>query len=85
MSETPDTFAAAIALIGMAVDPKATSARLAELQKQIDAAAKGQAKLAADREQHATAVAADGSAAEIASASSAAPLRWRPGRALLCR
>jgi hypothetical protein len=58
MSKTPDTFAAAIALIGMAVDPKATSARLAELQKQIDAAAKGQAKLAADREQHATAVAA---------------------------
>jgi hypothetical protein len=41
MSEpSPDTFAAAIALIGLAVDPEATSARLAELQKGVEALAR---------------------------------------------
>jgi hypothetical protein len=58
MAEHPDTFSAAIALIGLAVDPKACAARLTYLQKQLDAVAKAQAKLDADREQHAAAVAA---------------------------
>jgi hypothetical protein len=58
MSEpSPDTFSAAIALIGLAVDPKATAARLAELQKQIEKAEAATAKLAADRSTHEAAVA----------------------------
>jgi hypothetical protein len=58
MAEDRDTFAAAIALIGLAVDPKATAARLAELRTAIEKAEASTAKLTADREQHAAAVAA---------------------------
>jgi hypothetical protein len=47
--EAPDTFAAAIALIGPAVDPKACAKRIEDLQKQVEALAKAQAKLEADR------------------------------------
>jgi hypothetical protein len=56
---SPDTFSAAIALIGMVVDPKATSARLAELQKQVEKATAAQAKLDSDRAAHERTAAAD--------------------------
>jgi uncharacterized protein (DUF3084 family) len=58
MAETPDTFAAAIALIGMAVDPKACAKRLDELRQALEKAEAATAKLTADREQHAATVAA---------------------------
>jgi hypothetical protein len=58
MAEDRDTFAAAITLIGMAVDPKATSARLAELSTALEKATAAQSKLDNDRAEHATAVAA---------------------------
>jgi hypothetical protein len=50
---SPDTFAAAIALLGLALDPKAMSARLTELRTAVEKAEAATAKLAADREQHA--------------------------------
>ena len=59
MTEDRDTFAAAIALIGMAVDAKATSSRLAELRTMVEKAEAAAAKLAADRQQHDQKVAAD--------------------------
>jgi hypothetical protein len=54
---TPEAFAAVAGLIGLIVDAKARSKRLAELQAATDAATKAQAKLDADRETHARAVA----------------------------
>jgi peptidoglycan hydrolase CwlO-like protein len=45
MAESPDTFSAAIALIGLAVDPKACAKRLDDLQKQLDKTAAAAAKL----------------------------------------
>jgi hypothetical protein len=59
VTEHPDTFAAAIALIGMAVDPKACAKRLDDLRTAIEKAETSAAKLAAAQEQHATTVAAD--------------------------
>jgi chorismate mutase len=58
ITEHPDTFSAAIALVGLAVDPKACAKRLDELRTAIDKAEAATAKLAVDREQHAAAVAA---------------------------
>jgi len=55
---TDPDFAAVTALIALVTDAPACKARLAELQKQIAAAAKAQAKLDADREVHAATVAA---------------------------
>jgi hypothetical protein len=64
MSETPDTFAAALALLAAAADVPGAKARLADLAKQIAAAEKAQAKLDADREAHARIVAADKAASD---------------------
>jgi hypothetical protein len=52
MSECAPEFAATTALIALVIDAKACAKRLDELQRQIEAAAKAQAKLDADREQH---------------------------------
>jgi uncharacterized protein (DUF3084 family) len=49
---SPDTFAAALALLAAAADVPGTKARLAELAKQIAAAEKAHAALTADRETH---------------------------------
>jgi multidrug efflux pump subunit AcrA (membrane-fusion protein) len=57
-AEHPDAFSAVTNLVALLADPKAASARLTELQKQIEKAEAASAKLAADREQHAAAVAA---------------------------
>jgi hypothetical protein len=40
MAEDRDTFVAVIALIGMALDPKACAARLAELRQQVEVSTK---------------------------------------------
>jgi hypothetical protein len=48
----PDAFGAVLTLIGLVVDPKAFRARIADLQKQIAAVDKAQAKLAADRAEY---------------------------------
>jgi hypothetical protein len=53
-----DTFGTVADLIGLIVDAKACSKRLAELQTTIDAAQKAQAQFAADRGAHARTVAA---------------------------
>lgn len=53
----PDAFAAALALVSMAVDPKATQARLFELQKLQTEIVLAQGKLASDRAAHAAEVA----------------------------
>ena len=57
-SQTSDAFAAVTGLIALVTDAKACAKRLDELQRQIEAAAKAQAKLEADREQHERSVAA---------------------------
>jgi hypothetical protein len=54
---TPETFAAALALLAAAADVPGTKARLADLAKQIAAADKAPTKLDADRAAHERAVA----------------------------
>jgi hypothetical protein len=49
---SPEIFNAALALLAVAADVKGTRARLAELQQQIDAAEKAQAKLDAAQPVH---------------------------------
>ena len=56
---TADSFTAVAALLALATDPRACRARLLELQRQIDAAGKAQAKLAAEHVAHEAAVARD--------------------------
>jgi hypothetical protein len=58
MSESPDTYAAVAGLIALISDAPACKARLAELQKQIEAATKAQTNLDADRAAHQAEVAA---------------------------
>jgi hypothetical protein len=57
MTEATD-FERAFTLLAVVADPLGCKARLGELQKQIAAAAKAQAKLDADRETHAATAAA---------------------------
>jgi septal ring factor EnvC (AmiA/AmiB activator) len=57
--QNSDAFAAVTGLIALITDPKACAKRLADLQQQLAAAAKAQAKLDADREAYERKVAAD--------------------------
>jgi hypothetical protein len=57
MSDPPDAFAAVAALIALVADPKACAVRLAELQKQADAAATAQRQLSGARSTHEAAIA----------------------------
>jgi septal ring factor EnvC (AmiA/AmiB activator) len=60
MTDTsPETFAAALALLAAAADVPGTKARLAELQKKITAAETALTKLAAEIAEHERKVAAD--------------------------
>jgi hypothetical protein len=51
MSET-DAFAAVTNLIALVADPKAAGQRMTALEKQLEAVARAQERLAADRQQH---------------------------------
>ena len=55
---SPDAFMVVANLLAVIADPKLAAKRMSDLERQIEAVVKAREQLAADRQQHATTVAA---------------------------